>query len=886
MERQYAVLGPLPSGVETRAFLGCEMADGQPQPAQPVVVVWLPEEVTKDAKQVERLQREHAFVTQLDHPNLIHVHGLECFEEGWARVVDYCDGEPLSRFLELARRDGGNIPLSIALRIILDVCEAVHHAHEQGRESMANRPLVHGALRPDTLMISFSGVVKVTGYGAGVLAGMKQIDHGPYAQHFMAPEQIIGGKSTVSPSSDVYALGAILYDLISGAPPFFGATDLENAILSETPQAKDPEGVLGELYTVIGRAMKKRGQDRFETVDELRRAVLEAMGGRSPASEEQVAAFANELVPPTSPEREQRAALIAFSDDVDAVTVLSRPTEAPEGVDPTLFAASRPATETGRIRVRSKSRTKSKARKKSGLSDVPAVTQEATTAIEVPEAPRQAPRREAETVVEQAPGRVAPDRESTQIERHETIRSQPPPPSIPVPPAAMAAQPAAPRPAGTPSQPVALPGAPSQLPVPSMVPHPSVPPGVRPSVPAGMMPPGASPYGVPPGMMGPPGARPSMPPGVMVPGMHPSMPPGMMPPGMRGSMPPGMRPSMPPGVVPQGMRGSVPVGMAPPGSMPPGHRSSVPAPPHGGASSAPPPERASVAPMRHVPLKGNYMDGTGELPAMKQSLPPPPAPDPFGQAGLKKDAPPRAMSEITNIEANLGDNSKIWLLVGIALFAVALALVMSIGKKPPEGLTEETSRKKLPKELVEAALKSGVPVDGETEPEPIPEPIPEPELVAPPGKVDPSVVEQPETPVVAEIKYGHLNIESNPNVDVFDGDKLLGRTPLRVRLKSGTYRLRFTDKDKMINRYKQYRVQPEGDHKDTVTFGESQLLVDAPDGARIFLNGRPIGKAPIEPYDIYEGRYLLKVTHEGKNWSEWFNATAGAKIEYRVRMND
>lgn len=871
MERQYAVLGPLPSGVETRAFLGCEMADGQPQPAQPVVVVWLPEEVTKDAKQVERLQREHAFVTQLDHPNLIHVHGLECFEEGWARVVDYCDGEPLARFLELARRDGGNIPLSIALRIILDVCDAVHHAHEQGRESMANRPLVHGALRPDTLMISFSGVVKVTGYGAGVLSGMKQIDRGPYAQHYMAPEQIIGGKSTVSPSSDVYALGAILYDLISGTPPFFGAADLENAILSEIPEAKDPEGVLGELYTVIGRAMKKRGQDRFETVDELRRAILEAMGGRSPASEEQVAAFASELVPPGAPEREQRAALFAFSDDVDAVTVLSRPMEAPEGVDPTLFAASRPATETGRIRVRAKSRTKSKARKKSGISDVPAVTQEATTAIEVPEAPRQAPRREAETVLEEAPGRAARDRESTQIERHETVRSQPPPPSIPVPPAALAAQPAAMRPAGTPSQPVALPGAPSQLPVPSMVPQLSVPPGVRGSMPPAArpsVPPGPGPYGMAPGMMVPPGMRGSMPPGSMPPGMRGSMPPGMVPPGM---MPPGARGPMPPGSMPPGVRGS----------MPPGLRSSVPAGAPGATPSGAPPERASVAPMRQVPLKGNYMDGTGELPAMKRSVPPP---DPFGQAGLKKDSPPRSMSEITNIDANLGDNSKVWLLAGIALFAVALVLVMSIGKKPPEGLAEESSRKKLPKELVEAALKSGVPVDGETEPEP--EPIPEPELVAPPGKVDPAAVDQPETPVVAEIKYGFLNIESNPSVDVFDGDRLLGRTPLRVRLKSGSYRLRFTDKDKMINRYKQYRVQPDGDQKDVLSFGESQLVVDAPAGARIFLNGRPIGKAPIEPYDIYEGRYLLKVTHEGKNWSEWFNATAGAKIEYRVRMND
>ena len=59
-DRQYAVLGPLPSGVETRAFLGCELAAGLPKRDAPVVVVWLPGDVTKESKQVARLQRETA----------------------------------------------------------------------------------------------------------------------------------------------------------------------------------------------------------------------------------------------------------------------------------------------------------------------------------------------------------------------------------------------------------------------------------------------------------------------------------------------------------------------------------------------------------------------------------------------------------------------------------------------------------------------------------------------------------------------------------------------------------------------------------------------------------------------------------------------------------
>jgi hypothetical protein len=374
---------------------------------------------------------------------------------------------------------------------------------------------------------------------------------------------------------------------------------------------------------------------------------------------------------------------------------------------------------------------------------------------------------------------------------------------------------------------------------------------------------------VPPGMMQP-GMRASVPPGMMAPGM---MPPGMMPPGM---MPPGARPSFPPGARPSMQPGSMP---------PPGARPSIPP----GASSAPPP-RSSLAPMRHVPLKGNYMDGTGELKLPTGDLSTSeraskPSPDPFGKAGLKPDLPPRAMSEITNIDASLGDNSKVWLLAGIGLLVVAMVLVMSIGKKPPEGLADESVRKRLPKELIEEALRSTTPIEGDPLPAD-PEIPPQPDLVAPPKAIDPLAGQNPDAPpVVPEVKWGVLSIDSEPKVDVFDGDRLIGRTPVRQKLKAGSYKLRFTDKDKMINRYKQYTVQPDGDHKDTLTFGEAQLLVEAPSGSRIFLNGRPIGKAPIEPYDLYEGRYLLKVTYEGKTWSEWFNAPAGRKIEYRVRMD-
>src|SRR5688500_19878385 len=116
--RQYGVLGPLLSGAETRAFMGVEVIDGEPKRDRPVVVVCLPDDVTSDPSRVAKLQRETAFVTQLKHRNIIRVFGLECFEEGWARVVAFVDAEPLHQVLLKAREAGQELDVRMAARIV------------------------------------------------------------------------------------------------------------------------------------------------------------------------------------------------------------------------------------------------------------------------------------------------------------------------------------------------------------------------------------------------------------------------------------------------------------------------------------------------------------------------------------------------------------------------------------------------------------------------------------------------------------------------------------------------------------------------------------------------------------------------------------------------
>ena len=96
----------------------------------------------------------------------------------------------------------------------------------------------------------------------------------------------------------------------------------------------------------------------------------------------------------------------------------------------------------------------------------------------------------------------------------------------------------------------------------------------------------------------------------------------------------------------------------------------------------------------------------------------------------------------------------------------------------------------------------------------------------------------------------------------------------------------FSDAKTGINVYKTYRIRAGKEHRHRVVFGTSKLIVQAPEGAIVFLNSRRLGKAPLDEVSIYEGRYLLKVQYDGMSWSETFDAPPGQRIEYKVRMQE
>ena len=288
--KRYQALGPLLAGEGSRAFIGLEISkDGR---ADPVVLVWVPEGTEKDPALLERIRKETEHAAKLDHPNIVRVHGFACLDEGFARVVEFADGESLRKLLEVARK----LPAPFAAKIVCDAAMGVHYAHMAGNDD--GSPLVHGDIRPETLLLSFSGAVKVTGYGALAFApreiGGQRVKG---RRVHTAPEQIIGGREAFSIQTDVYLLGLTLHECLTGLVPFADQNDFfDHAVLTLPLQPPPPGEVPEALEKIIFRACAKKVSERYANPLQLREEIEKAMGGTLPSNDE-LAAFLKTYFP-------------------------------------------------------------------------------------------------------------------------------------------------------------------------------------------------------------------------------------------------------------------------------------------------------------------------------------------------------------------------------------------------------------------------------------------------------------------------------------------------------------------------------------------------------------------------------------------------------------
>lgn len=299
---RYEALGPLVSGGGSRALLGLEISDEER--ARPVVLVPVPDEAERDPSLLERIRKETLHASSIEHPNILRVHAFTSIGERHARVVELADGESLRRVIDVARR----LPPRFAAKVVADAAMGVHYGHLAGNDD--GTPYVHGDLRPETLMLTFTGSIKVTGYGALCFAPKEAAEARALGrrQH-IAPEQVIGGREAYTPQTDVYLLGIILYECLTGETPFASAPNLDQAVLTE-PLPQLSASASPHLGPVLTRATAKKAAERFASPIALREA-LEAAAGGLPTNEE-FARFLKEFFP------ESEALRAARNREIDA----------------------------------------------------------------------------------------------------------------------------------------------------------------------------------------------------------------------------------------------------------------------------------------------------------------------------------------------------------------------------------------------------------------------------------------------------------------------------------------------------------------------------------------------------------------------------------------
>ena len=241
---------------------------------------------------------EARIASRIEHLNVAQIFDLGEEHDILYMAMEYVDGEALSKLNRACQRKNVKIPTGVVMRVLADACSGLHEAHEL-RDGGRALEIVHRDVSPHNILVTSKGIAKLIDFGiakarsrvgndtnSGVLKGKIQ---------YMAPEQALG--RSVDRRADVWAVGAILYHLLSGRPAYEGDNQLATLHLlgSGRPPVPLPDEIHPSIRGVVRKALAHAAENRYQTAAELREAIEDAMiEAMVPTTNADVAAFANQ----------------------------------------------------------------------------------------------------------------------------------------------------------------------------------------------------------------------------------------------------------------------------------------------------------------------------------------------------------------------------------------------------------------------------------------------------------------------------------------------------------------------------------------------------------------------------------------------------------------
>lgn len=233
-----------------------------------VAVKILKEEFSRDKSFVQKFKTEALAAARLSHPNIVNI--FDVGQEGDIHyiVMEYIEGQTLQRIIS------EEAPLSVkkAVDIALMICQGIHHAHERG--------IIHRDIKPHNILVTAQGTVKVADFGIAQAVNKKTITFGGDLEgtvHYISPEQAKG--DAVSPATDIYSLGCVLYEMLTGKPPFDAESMITVAlkhIHDEPPSPRSINSLIPlPLEKIILKAMEKFPAHRYQSAWEMSEDLLQ-----------------------------------------------------------------------------------------------------------------------------------------------------------------------------------------------------------------------------------------------------------------------------------------------------------------------------------------------------------------------------------------------------------------------------------------------------------------------------------------------------------------------------------------------------------------------------------------------------------------------------------